>query len=39
MNWLFAKYQKNSVVGASMPLALFGQIQEDVTRGRKDLLT
>lgn len=39
MNRVFAECQKNSAVGASMALALFGQTQDDVTCGRKDLLT
>lgn len=39
MNPVFAECQKNSAVRASMALALFGQMQGDVTCGRKELLT
>lgn len=39
MNRVFAEYQKNSALGASMALALFDQTREGVTCGRKDLLT
>ena len=39
MNRVFAEYKKNSAVGARTALALFDQTREDVTCGRKDLLT